>query len=121
MVDTTGGATGGHKEQESVIGEYRKYVKNMRPVYFNTSIKEQHVNELALRLQQKKIAIPAENEALLKQLSTYEYKRKGDRYVYSAPEGNGNHDDLVAALYMANWGVTKGYATRGQPLPAGIF
>jgi len=121
MVDTTGGATGGHKEQESVVGEYRKYVKNIRPVYFNTSIKEQHVNELALRLQQKKIAIPQENEALLKQLSTYEYKRKGDRYIYSAPEGNGNHDDLVAALYMANWGVTKGYAQRGQPLPAGIF
>lgn len=108
VMDCTGGATGGHAPKDSYTQFYRQTVKDLREFFWSRNNKQQVISELSLNVEQNKIKIPAQFGDLLKELRQYEYEYQNGYYDYHAPRGQ--HDDYVAALAMAVWGRTRGWA-----------
>ena len=108
IVDSTGGATGGHHNIDEFVKFYRGQIPSLREFYYNLQSKAAVVTNLSLFIEQHRVNIPAANEELLRQLSIYEYEySKNGVYHYNAPKGQ--HDDLVSALGMALYAVQKSW------------
>jgi hypothetical protein len=101
VIDATGGATGGkQKDHDVFLRYYRDRVKNLGKKIITKKSKETLVNQLSLAFQNSTISIPAENEKLLDQIRTYEYRPcQYGGYFFQGP--NGHDDDLVIALALA--------------------
>jgi hypothetical protein len=112
VMDSTGGATGGHQPKDSYVQFYRTQVKDLREFFWNQNNKEKVIQLLDLQIQQQKISIPPVFNGLEGELRAYEYKYKNGHYNYSAPDGQ--HDDYVSALAMALWGRNAGWAGSGN-------
>jgi len=110
IVDSTGGATGGHQDPDTYVKFYRDKVSEMREFYWTEKSKKRIVESLCLAVEQRLIGIPAEFEELHRELSLYQYRLRSGRIEYSAPSGQ--HDDLVAALAMA-WYARRWVADNG--------
>lgn len=103
IIDSTGGATGGKTDKaDEHVKFYRERIPDLREYVWNFKTKQRLVHTTSLAFEQKRINIPAAFDELIKEVLAYEFKRTGDRYVFSAPEGQ--HDDYLAALMMAVWG-----------------
>lgn len=113
IMDSTGGATGGHTEkQDEYTKFYRKLIPSLREFYFTASTKQNVISNMSLYIEQHKINIPAAHEELIKQLKLYEYTYKGSGiYSYNGPDGT--RDDLVPALGMALYAVHKNWLHSG--------
>lgn len=113
VVDATGGATGGHAEEDSFVKLYRENADrlnvNLKEFFWSHHNKKRIIDQLALSLQQGEILIPENCEGLLKELKAYEYRfnEKTKVYVYGAPKGQ--HDDYVSGLAMGQEGVKRGW------------
>lgn len=107
----------GHDSYEQI---YRKTIPSLRAIFWEPKTKQNMINELSLAIQQVRIKIPKEErfDALYQQLEEYEFEHKyGHYYDFHAPKGR--HDDLVAALAMANYGIHNHWAQpQFQGLPA---
>lgn len=103
IIDSTGGATGGKADKaDEHVKFYRDRIPDLREYVWSFRTKQRLVHNLSLAFEQKKISIPPACDDLIKEVLAYEFKRTGDRYVFSAPQGQ--HDDYLAALMMAVWG-----------------
>lgn len=107
VIDSTGGATGGHAPPDSYVKFYRERIRALREFYWSAQNKEKIIAELCLAIQQKKVLIPAVSTGLLEELHAYEYTYKHGRYDFHAAAGE--HDDYVAALAQAVWGRKFGW------------
>lgn len=112
VIDSTGGATGGHTAQDSFVNFYRQRIKNLHEFVWTAGNKGKIIAELSLNIEQQLINIPPEFKDLHSELQAYEYKYRNGIYHYSAPTGK--HDDHVAALAQAVWGRKCGYAGNGN-------
>lgn len=111
VIDSTGGATGGKVSRQDVhVKEYRKAYPNLHEVYITQAVKINLIHSLSLMIEQHKIIIPEENEQLIQQLKSYEYKYKSGNFVFSGPDGH--EDDLVMALALALHGFNRGWFTK---------
>lgn len=118
VVDTTGGATGGHAEKDAYVELYREANPFARPIFWNYQTKKSMIEELVLAFEQRKIACPAALRETHRQLAAYTYTAKSDNKIdYHAPAGE--HDDLVAALAMAWLAKRRGW--YGQQTIGGNF
>ena len=111
VLDTTGGASGGRSE--SHIKEYEKLLKGFRPIVWTPDTKRNMVNRLALDFETMKLRIPPQFKELIAQIKLYRYKigQNAIQPQFGAAEG---HDDLVAALMMANWARDQGWFRSGR-------
>lgn len=109
LVDTTGGASGGHgsTEPDPYVKYYRDQVPTMRAFFINQTSKQNIVQSLQLAVEQKRLRIPAGCDVLSKQLRQFRWERKGGRLDFHGP--NGHEDDLVMALAMAWCAVERGW------------
>ena len=115
VVDTTGGATGGHMagKNDAYVQEYQKHCKTMRAFNINRENKERIIGNLSLALEQGKLSIPKQFEDLHKELASYEYKCSSTgQLTFQGP--NGHDDDMVIALALALEGVNRGWASNGS-------
>ena len=122
IMDSTGGATGGHEKQDAYLQFYRKQIPDVKPFYWQLANKERIVQHLMLEVEQHYISIPAKADPLLlKEMAAYEYEYRGNHYDYHAPLNQTDiHDDYVSALAMAVYGAYVGWGpdARGAPLTA---
>jgi phage FluMu gp28-like protein len=101
VIDGTGGGAGGSKISDENVKFYRQFIPDVRVMVWTPSIKTELVRKLSLEIEQHKVSIPERLAILHRQLAAYEFKRRGEGYIYSAPEGQSAiHDDMVAALMM---------------------
>lgn len=107
VVDTTGGATGGHARPDTYVKFYREAMPNLRTVTWEMHNKERMIAALALAIMQQEVRIPAECQDLIREVKSYEARKKNGKYQYSAPDGQS--DDLHAGLVNANWGRVSGW------------
>jgi hypothetical protein len=107
VMDSTGGAAGGHAPADTHVKFYRQSIPDLREFYWGPANKEKIIAQLSLDIEQCRIRIPSEHAELLRELRSYEYEYRGGRYYYSAPRNQ--HDDYVAALAMASWGRKSGW------------
>lgn len=102
IYDSTGagGAAHGRVKKEPYIKAYREIISDMSGIHWDKENKQILVHNFAIALENKQISIPEALSELHKELSIYEFQYKeGGRYEYSAPKGQ--HDDLLAAAFMA--------------------
>ena len=101
VIDATGGATGGkQKDHDVFLRYYRDRVKSLGKKIITKKSKETLINQLSLAFQNTTISIPGENDKLLDQVRTYEYKPcQYGGYFFQGP--GGHDDDLVIALALA--------------------
>jgi len=113
VIDATAGGAGGHKIADENVKHYRKFIPDVRALVWAPNFKREMVRGLSLEIEQHTISIPAEHIRLQRQLAAFEFKRRGDEYTYSGPDGT--HDDEVAGLLMANHAVRAGWVkTNGS-------
>jgi hypothetical protein len=111
IVDTTGGATGGHNATDAFVQYYRQQCKTMRPYTITRDNKARLIGNLSLALEQTKLSIPKEFTDLHKELASFEYKMSSNNQLtFSGP--GGHDDDMVIALALAYEGVTRGWAVN---------
>lgn len=95
LVDSTGVGDPVLENLQAAVPMY-----DVRGVKFSSQTKQQMMEGLAVALQQRELSYPA-NHDLVDELMAYEYVYLPSGVVrYSAPEGQ--HDDLVIALALAN-------------------
>lgn len=119
VMDSTGGATGGHHKIDAFTKFYRQLVKNLKEVQLQGRQKDQMVKVLGLDLQSKAVWLPPELKDLIRETRNYEYEYVNGFYRYRAPKGQGQHDDLIMALLLATWGRSQGWqgvTSDGNPL-----
>lgn len=116
IVDSTGAGT-----KDAIVDFVRTKLPDVYAVQFKGRMQETIVNQLDLDMQQRRVSIWTGFGELLRQLLNYEYEVLKQRVTYGAPAGE--HDDLVAALAMANWARAQGWtrSMNGQPLSAGLL
>jgi hypothetical protein len=108
LLDTTGGATGGHAEKDAYVELYKTLNPFARSIYWTYSSKKGMIEELVLALEQRKISIPSSLRETHRQLAAYTYAVRSDSKIdYHASQGE--HDDLVAALAMAWLAKRRGW------------
>jgi hypothetical protein len=109
LIDSTGGATGGHGSDESdaYVSFYRDLIPSARSFFITNRNKAAIIQSLQLAVEQKRIEIPVECEELAKQLVRYRWERKQGAITFSGP--NGHEDDLTMALAMAFYGFERGF------------
>lgn len=115
VVDSTGAGT-----RDAIVDFARGSLKNVRGVMFKGRESETFVKELDLAMQEKRLKVPLgadRNDELLRQLRLYEaeYNPRNARWGYGAPAGE--HDDLVAALAMANFARVRGWIANPNARP----
>jgi hypothetical protein len=116
VMDTTGGATGGHRDVDSYVQEYAKHIPNLREFYWGPANKEGIIAELALWTEQKRVLVHPVFKPLIDQMRAYEIRRSGTHRPQFGPTA-GMHDDYVAALAQAvhgcksNWFVDSAYTS----------
>lgn len=116
ICDTTGGATGGHAAPDEYTKFYAAAMPDLRRFHWSPRTKRELIEALAIAIEQHKIAIPRAAKQTHSQLAAYEYRARGlDGIEYGAPSGE--HDDLVAALAMANYAIDRGWI---QPSGSGV-
>ena len=94
-----------HGSADSYITYYREAVRGIREVIWTRPQKIELINNLALEIEQKKIAIPPHFDELIAQLKIYRYKVTKDYHLPTyGPPSETDHDDQLAALAMAAWG-----------------
>lgn len=101
IVDSTGAGT-----KDAIIDFAREKISDVRGLQWKGRNQEQHCLQLELDLQNRKISIPKTNVELIRQLRLYGRNTNDGRVWYAAPRGD--HDDLVAALVMANYVRSRG-------------
>lgn len=113
LIDATGGASGGkHKEFDVFLRYYRDRVKMLGKKIITKKSKETLIQQLSLAFQNATISIPENNEKLLDQLRTYEYKECSfGGYFYQGP--GGHDDDMVIALALA-YDAAERYGSGGM-------
>lgn len=114
IVDTTGGATGGHAgNNDAYVQHYREHCQTMRAFTISRENKTRIITNLCLAFEQGKISIPEEFEDLHKELASYEYKcNSNGQITYQGP--GGHNDDMVIALALAWEGVRCGWYDSGN-------
>jgi len=70
VMDSTGGATGGHHKHDEFTKHYEALVPNLRPYYWNQTNKNKVVNKVSLAVEQKDFVIAQELEKLIKEMKT---------------------------------------------------
>jgi hypothetical protein len=115
IIDATGGATGGkQKDVDVFLRYYREKIKVLGKKILTKKSKETLIQQLSLAFQNGSIRIPEENEELVDQLRTYEYKECSmGGYFYQGPGGHG--DDMVIALALA-YDAALRYGSGGQTI-----
>lgn len=103
VVDSTGAGT-----RDAIVDFIRGRVENALGVHLKGRNQEQIVNQLDLDMQQKRLTIPAEFKQLIRECMNYEYEYQGHHLTFGAPDGE--HDDHVNALALANWARNEGWA-----------
>jgi len=120
IVDTTGGASGGHSTTDAYVQYYRQHCLTMRPYTITRENKAKLVGNLSLAIEQKKIQIPAQFVDLHKELSGYEYKLSSNGVItYQGP--GGHDDDMVMALALAWEGILRGWTNTRTGSSEGIL
>lgn len=121
VIDSTGGATGGKTSKQDVhVKEYRAAYPNLHEVYMTQPTKISLINSLSLAIEKHEIIIPEENEELISQLKSYEYKYKSGKFEFAGPDGH--NDDLVIALALVLHGYQRGwYPRKGLAHASSIF
>ncbi len=110
VMDSTGGATGGHHKHDEFTQHYETLVPNLRAYYWNQTNKNKVVNKVALAVEQKEFKIAQELEKLIKEMKTYEYKKRSNgSYEFNGPKGK--NDNLVASALLAYEGYSKDWGT----------
>jgi hypothetical protein len=109
VVDTTGGASGGHRAPDEYVKFYRREIPDMHSFYWGVKNKEAIVAHLALAIQNNEITIPIMHHDLIEELEHYEYEEKGHGTYYSYHAEDGYQSDLVSALAQSVWGVKCGW------------
>lgn len=117
IMDSTGGATGGHHKPDEFTKHYQDHIRNLRAYFWNQSNKNKMINNFSLGLEKGGIKIDEKNEQLIKQLKSYEYKRKKTTGQYEFQGPGGKNDDLVASALMAYEGYTRGWFSNGKGVP----
>jgi hypothetical protein len=113
VMDSTGGATGGHHKHDEFTQHYEKLVPNLRPYYWNITNKNKAVNKLSLAIEKNELGFAVECETLIKEMKTYEYrKRPNGSYEFNGPKGK--NDNLVASALLAHEGYSRGWAKSGN-------
>ena len=110
IMDTTGGATGGHAKSDEYVKLYRQQIKDVRTFWWSAQTKEAIIAHTALEIQAAKIKIPEEFDDLIDEVRSYEWDYRNGRYDYHAADGK--HDDYVAALAQALWARRSGWAPQ---------
>ena len=72
----------------------------VEPVHFNSQIKENLVNNLAMLMEQKSIRF-VENEAFIAEIGDYEYQTTSTGNVKYGASSSSKHDDLVTAAMLS--------------------
>ena len=120
VVDTTGGATGGHAKPDEYVRHYRAAIPDMRAVNWDWQNKNRMIESLALAIEKREFQIPEKFGGVVFELKGYEAEYRAGRWLYQA--GGGFHDDFVAAFAMANWARKSGWAAQGgQSLNVGLL
>lgn len=110
VIDGTAGGAGGYKQADENVKYYRQYIPDVRVLIWQVGFKRDMIRTLSLVVENHTIAIPAQLTQLHEQLAAYEFKKKtgeSEEYVYGA--GDGQHDDQVAALLMAEHAAKCGW------------
>ena len=103
---------------DQFVPDLRSAGLQVEPYIIGTNLaKTSLIDHLRISFEQNSITIP-DDPQLLHELDVFEFQVKDDdgktksveRYQYGAPRGD--HDDLVVALALANWGL------RGIPIYA---
>jgi hypothetical protein len=114
LIDKTGYGYGSASRVDEYIRCYEGTVKRLVPVFLNLPNKRRIIDRLALALEQGRVGIPESARELRRQLSIYEYSKRGEHVVSHAPSGD--HDDLVIALAMAVDAAATGYSGNSAEL-----
>lgn len=116
VIDSTGAGT-----HDSILDFARSLIPDIRGLQWKGKLQEQLMQQLELDLQNRVLTIPKSNTELIRQLREYERHSENGRTWFCAPRGQ--HDDLVAALAMANYmrvsGVKK--STGGLALSNALW
>lgn len=113
MIDTTGGATGGHANADEYAGVYLRHMPHARRVTWNRITKREMIEGAVIQLEQHRVRIPTALRLLHAELAQYTYTARRDNSVdYHAPKGE--HDDIVAAFVMALYGHKRGFNRSGD-------
>jgi len=120
VIDGTAGGAGGQKLSDENIKHYRRHIPDVRALVWAPGFKREMVRALSLEIEQHTIKIPAAHRRLHEQLASFEYKRRGEEYIYGGPIGGPSgtqHDDEVAALMMANHASRAGWVKDPNAMP----
>lgn len=104
--------------EENSIGKiYLNLLKNhghVQPFNTNAKSKRKIIETLQVDIQNGSVWFP-DDRALKNEFSMFECKQKGVNLSYSAPDGE--HDDIVMAVAIANWC----YKTKNSPTRISIL
>jgi hypothetical protein len=99
LVDSTPGSVGDPLIERLQLGGIMA-----EPFEFKNRTKQWIIERLAIDIQQKDVHIPAGLLPLIKEMDELEREISDSGVVkYSAPDGEGSHDDAVFSLALANW------------------
>lgn len=109
LVDST--TTGGGQQIEALR---REGGHNFRGYKFTTNSKQDLMLGLAMAIQRREIKFP--DGPIVQELEAFEYERKRDKVLYSAPDGT--NDDCVDALALAvkNWSRDTQFNASAAPI-----
>jgi hypothetical protein len=117
VADSTGG---GNPAGEPYFKHYRAAIPGLREYTWTRENKFRLINALALEIEQGRIFAPTEFEDLISQVKAYKFVEGDMGFVrYGAPKGC--HDDLVAAMAMANWAVVSNWLPDPTALPFAAY
>lgn len=108
--------------RERFVELYKDVLPNCHTVSQNRAVKVDMVNNLGFEIQKASIQIPKVFEDLIKQIYNYRYQNVAGSLlpIYTAPEGE--HDDILSALYLACWARKRGWEPDDfkpkKPIPA---
>lgn len=120
IIDSTGGATGGHAHIDAYVNEHRKAMPGLHEFKWTMESKTRLIQTLCIGVEKKLIGVPGQFEEVHREMAAYEFVHTNGGFRYSAPTGK--HDDYVAALAMAYFAHVNRWVgdPNLKPMPVGF-
>lgn len=116
VIDTTGSGHGSATRADEYVKAYQTTIPQAVPFLWSPTTKRRMIDLLTLAIERRELHLPSQHRELIRQLTAYEFKRRGEQTTFSAPAGD--HDDLVAALAMAVNANATGWGGRPAQIGA---
>lgn len=119
VIDSTGaGGSGGTRlGSDSHVEVYRQHVNSLREFYWSPNSESQSkrdiISNLMLMTEQKRLRVPKKFQTVISQMQGYRVlQARGSKTTFGCREG---HDDGVASLAMAAWGLHRRWFSSTGP------